>query len=77
MSEFHEHVPNVKNFQFLEKNDQNFRKIQQNEYLVAIVAVDTAENEPRKVWGDLFNYSVVSLVVSLFRRTERGSRMCN
>ena len=27
------------------------RKIQQNEYLVAIVAVDTAENEPSKVWG--------------------------
>ena len=26
------------------------RKIQQNEYLVAIVAVDTAENGPPKVW---------------------------
>ena len=25
------------------------RRIQQNEYLVAIVAVHTAENEPRKV----------------------------
>ena len=25
------------------------RKIQQNEYLVAIVAVHTAENEPRKI----------------------------
>ena len=24
---------------------------EKNEYLVAIVAVDTAENEPFKVWG--------------------------
>ena len=29
------------------------RKMLQNEYLVAIVAVHTAENEPLKVWGDL------------------------
>ena len=27
----------------------------QNEYLLAIVAVDQAENEPVKVWGYLFN----------------------
>ena len=25
--------------------------MQQEEYLVAIVAVDTAENEPLKIWG--------------------------
>ena len=30
LSEFHEHAPNVKNFQFLEKKDQFFRKIREN-----------------------------------------------
>ena len=30
LSEFHEHAPNVKNFQFLEKKDQIFRKIREN-----------------------------------------------
>ena len=37
------------------------RKIWKNEYLVAIVAVDTAENGPPKVWPNWINYSVVSL----------------
>jgi hypothetical protein len=31
------------------------RKMLQNEYLVAIAAVQIAENEPLKVWGDLFS----------------------
>jgi hypothetical protein len=30
LSEFHEHAPNVKNFQFLEKKDKIFRKIREN-----------------------------------------------
>jgi len=30
LSEFHEHAPNVKNFQFLEKKDPIFRKIREN-----------------------------------------------
>jgi hypothetical protein len=30
LSEFHEHAPNVKNFQFLEKKDQIFGKIREN-----------------------------------------------
>ena len=41
------------------------RKIQQNEPLVAIGAVDTAENEPQtvsKFEGDFINFSFVSLV---------------
>ena len=37
------------------------RKSWKNEYLVAIVAVDTAENGPPKVWPNWINYSVVSL----------------
>ena len=35
------------------------RKMLQNEPLVAIVAVDAAENEPLKIWGDLFIISIV------------------
>ena len=42
------------------------RKIQQNEYLVAIVAVDTAENGPPKVWRNWRDYSVVSLIEALY-----------
>ena len=30
LSEFHEHAPNVKNFQFLEKKDPISRKIREN-----------------------------------------------
>ena len=37
LSEFHEHAPNVKNFQFLEKNDQIFRKISENSGNVQII----------------------------------------
>ena len=37
------------------------RKSWKNEYLVAIVAVDTAENGPPKVWRNWINYSGVSL----------------
>ena len=29
---------------------------------LAIVAVDTAENEPLKIWGDVFSYSVASII---------------
>ena len=37
------------------------RKSWKNEYLVAIVAVDTAGNGPPKVWRNWIKYSVVSL----------------
>ena len=39
------------------------RKSWKNEYLVAIVAVDTAENGPPKVWRNWMKYSVVSLLL--------------
>ena len=38
------------------------RKTWKNEYLVAIVAVDTAENEPLKVWGDFIPFSIRLLI---------------
>ena len=38
------------------------RKSWKNEYLVAIVAVDTAENGHPKVWRNWIRYSVVSLI---------------
>ena len=38
-----------------------FRKILKNAPTLAIVAVDTEENEPVKIWHDLFSYSVHSL----------------
>ena len=50
LSEFHEHAPNVKNFQFLEKKDQIFRKIRENFGNVQII---------QKI---IQNYSVVSLL---------------
>ena len=53
MSEFHEHAPNVKNFQFLEKKDQHFRKIR--EYFANVQII-------QKI---IQNYSVVSLEVVL------------
>ena len=37
------------------------RKMLQNEASLAIVAVHTAENEPLKIWGYSFSYSVTSL----------------
>ena len=50
LSEFHEHAPNVKNFQFLEKKkDQIFRKIRENFGNVQII---------QKI---IQHYSVVSL----------------
>ena len=49
LSEFHEHAPNVKNFQFLEKKDPIFRKIRENFGNVPII---------QKI---IQNYSVVSL----------------
>ena len=51
LSEFHEHAPNVKNFQFLEKKDQIFRKIRENFGNLQII---------QKI---IQNYSVVSLIV--------------
>ena len=37
-----------------------------NEYLLAQVGVDTAENEPLEVWGEIIQYySFVSLVAPL------------
>ena len=54
------------------------RKSWKNEYLVAIVAVDTAENGPPKVWRNWIIYSVVSLATlhppaPLFGETLEGS----
>ena len=40
------------------------RKILQNEASLAIVAVHTAENEPLKIWGYSFSYSVTSLAAA-------------
>ena len=69
MSEFHEHAPNVKNFQFLEKKDPIFRKIRENFGNVQII---------QKI---IQNYSVVSLdaacsevpaMAELVRRDQRG-----
>ena len=58
MSEFHEHAPNVKNFQFLEKKDQIFRKIRENFGNVQII---------QKIIQD---YSVVSLISELGTEVE-------
>ena len=49
------------------------RKSWKNEYLVAIVAVDTAENGPPKVWPNWINYSVVSLMRSATSRWAPGT----
>ena len=38
------------------------RKMLQNEYLVAKIGVDTAENEPPKNWGKFFIISILSLL---------------
>ena len=38
------------------------RKMLKNEYLLAKIGFDTAENEPLKVWGNLFIISILSLV---------------
>ena len=54
MSEFHEHAPNVKNFQLLEKKDPIFGKIRENLGNVPII---------QKI---IQNYSVVSLIVNAF-----------
>ena len=47
------------------------RKSWKNEYLVAIVAVDTAENGPPKVWRNWIIYSVVSLTTAQLRMQPR------
>ena len=50
----------------------------QNEYLVAIVAVHTAENEPLEIWGDLFTSFISSrarghaVLAAHQQRTEAG-----
>ncbi len=38
------------------------RKMLQNDYLVAKIGVDTAENEPPKIWDKNFIISILSLV---------------
>ena len=47
------------------------RKSLQNEYLVAIVAVDTAENEPFKVWG-WFHSFFIRLLATYTTYTAKG-----
>ena len=49
------------------------RKTLQNEYLVAIVAVHTAENEPLKVWG-IFHSFFIRLLTAESQRQKRASR---
>ena len=39
----------------------------QNASFLAFVAVDTEENEPLKNWGELFSYSVHSLMQEEFK----------
>ena len=46
----------------------------QNEASLAIVAVHTAENEPLKIWGYSFSYSVTSLLLSKRWRQREGGR---
>ena len=58
LSEFHEHAPNVKNFQFLLKMDSIFRKIRENFGNVQII---------QKI---IQNYSVVSLLLTVRSRDE-------
>ena len=56
------------------------RKSWKNEYLVAIVAVDTAENEPLKVWGRfhssfirlLSNYRGSEIIKDQYRVSQRS-----
>ena len=39
-----------------------------NEYLLAKIGIDTAENEPLEVWGEnSIQYSIVSLVVPRYK----------
>ena len=52
------------------------RKMLQNEPLVAIVAVDTAENEPLKVWAVSFHYFNPLLTCEIRRCTSRSSAIC-
>ena len=44
------------------KDRKSCRQMLKNAPTLAIVAVDTEENEPLKILGDLFRYSVRSLV---------------
>ena len=48
------------------------RKILKNASFLAIVAVDTAENEPLKVWGDSFHYFNPLLTANGRRQRERA-----
>ena len=52
------------------------RKSWKNEYLVAIVAVDTAENGPPKVWRNWIYYSVVSLPAAHFTERNKHPGRC-
>ena len=49
---------------FARRGDCRSRKMLQIEPNLAIVAVHTAENEPLKIWGYSFSYSVTSLITS-------------
>ena len=51
--------------------DLETSKMQQKEYLVAIVAVDTAENEPLKVWGKSHSLFIRLLSADLVLREAR------
>ena len=51
------------------------RKTWKNEYLVAIVAVDTAENEPLKVWGRFHSSFIRLLITGASHATTIGARI--
>ena len=59
MSAFHEHAPNVKKFQFLEKKDQIFRKIIRENF-----------GNVQIMQKNIQNYSVVSLGAVLLERSQ-------
>ena len=57
---------------------ESFPDSYSNEYLLATIGVDTAENEPLEVWGKLIQiiqyYSIVSLVAVAIFSTRNGCR---
>ena len=56
---------NFENFENLARKFCRSRKTWKNEYLVAILAVDTAENEPSKVWTEASKRYPTAPVISL------------
>ena len=55
------------------ENLVDLEKMLQNEYLVAIVAVDTAENELSKFEGDFIHFSYIH-VCNLVEKVDRAQK---